>query len=50
MPISLVKQIEVAMLSHIRAKLPKSGKLEKLEKNYNFLKLVSIVVDFFHKL
>ena len=28
------------------AKLPKSGKLEKLKKNYNFLKIVSIDVDF----
>ena len=28
------------------AKLPKSGKLEELKKNYNFLKLVSIDVDF----
>ena len=30
-----------------RAKLPKSGKLDKLKNNYNFLELVSIVVDFF---
>ena len=29
------------------AKLPKSGKLEKLKKNYNFLKIVSIDVDVF---
>ena len=31
----------------IWAKLPKSGKLEKLKKNYNFLKIVSIDVDVF---
>ena len=32
---------------YIWAKLPKSGKLEKSEKNYNFLKLVPNVVNFF---
>ena len=31
----------------IRAKLPKSGKLEKSKKSHNFLKIVAIVVDFF---
>ena len=33
--------------NHKWAKLPKSGKLEKSEKNYNFLKLVPNVVNFF---
>ena len=31
----------------MRAKLPKSGKLEKSKKSHNFLKIVAIVVDFF---
>ena len=29
------------------AKLPKSGKLEKSKNNYNFFKIVTIVVNFF---
>ena len=33
--------------SDIRAKLPKSGKLEKSKNNYNFFKIVLIVVKFF---
>ena len=31
-----------------RAKLPKSGKLGKSKNNYNFLKIVSIIVNLFH--
>ena len=40
-------RVNIQNLNSIWAKLPKSGKLEKLKKNYNFLKIVSVVVDFF---
>ena len=36
-----------AQCTYNRAKLPKSGKLEKSKNTYNFLKIVSIIVNFF---